>query len=280
MNRLVSEQGAGPLVFSGSVSEAATMTVNGQPATVRADNTWQGTASVTAGTNTVTVVATDASANVRTNQYEVTNAATAKTFTYDANGNLTGDGTRTFEWDAENRLTAVTIGAHRSEFTYDGLDRRVRVVEKENGATVRDARLIWDGTQIEEERLSTGEITRFFRNGEQHNGAARYLTRDHLGSIREVTDGAGTIVTRNEFDPFGRLTRVTGTEDSRFGFTGHPTHTPTGLALAVYRAYEPALARWLNEDPIGLGDGPNLQAYVGNRPTAWRDADGRSACLS
>lgn len=48
----------------------------------------------------------------------------------DSNGNMTGDGTRTCEWDAENRLTAITIGSQRSEFSYDGNDRRVRVVER------------------------------------------------------------------------------------------------------------------------------------------------------
>ena len=46
---------------------------------------------------------------------------------------MTSDGTRTFEWDAVNRLVAVNIDTHRSEFAYDGVDRRVRIVEKENG---------------------------------------------------------------------------------------------------------------------------------------------------
>jgi hypothetical protein len=48
-------------------------------------------------------------------------------FTYDANGNLTADGTRTFEWDVADRLVAGNVGMQRSEFTYDGQQRRVRV---------------------------------------------------------------------------------------------------------------------------------------------------------
>lgn len=90
---------------------------------------------------------------------------------------------------------------HRSEFTHDGLDRRVRIVEKDSGATTRDAHLIWDGTEIAEERLSTAEVNRFFTDRESHNGVARYLTRDHLGGIREVTDASGAVVTRNDYDP-------------------------------------------------------------------------------
>ena len=221
------------------------------------------------------VTATDGSGNQSTNTYQVDLSGTGATLTYDANGNLTSDGTRTFEWDAENRLVAVNIGTHRSEFTYDGFDRRVRIVERDGGATTRDAQLTWNGTAITEERLSTGEVNRFFGDGEQHNGVARYLTRDHLGSVREVTDAAGAVVTRNDYDPYGRLTRVTGSEDSRFGFTGHMVHAPSGLALALYRAYDPALARWLSEDPAGMPDGPNRSSYVLNRPISAYDPDGR-----
>lgn len=102
------------------------------------------------------------------------------------------------------------------------------------------------------------------------------MTRDHLGSIREVTDDAGAVVTRNDYDPYGRVTRVAGTEDSRFGYTGHMVHGPSGLALARYRVYDPTLGRWLSEDPAGAIDGPNLYGYVTNRPTRFSDPEGLS----
>ncbi len=38
------------------------------------------------------VTATDPSGNVRTNTYEVSQGATSKSFTYDANGNMTATG--------------------------------------------------------------------------------------------------------------------------------------------------------------------------------------------
>jgi hypothetical protein len=41
----------------------------------------------------------------------------------------------------------------------------VRIVEKDNGVTTRDARLIWDGLEIAEERLSTGLVNRYFDSG-------------------------------------------------------------------------------------------------------------------
>jgi YD repeat-containing protein len=82
--------------------------------------------------------------------------------TYDASGNLTSNGTRTLEWDGPDRLTAVTTGTHCTEFTYDGLSGRARIVEKENGTTVRDAWLVWEHADLIEERLSIGEISRIY----------------------------------------------------------------------------------------------------------------------
>jgi RHS repeat-associated protein len=271
LNRLSSQQASGMLRVTGTLNEAGTVTIQGKAASVSSANEFEGNVPIASGTNTFSVVATDTNSNVVNKTYEVSNTGSGKTFTYDANGNLTADGTRTFEWDAENRLLAVVIGTARSEFAYDGLDRRVRIVEKESSTTMRDARFIWIGTTIVEERLSTGEINRFFHDGEEHDGVARYLTRDHLGSIREVLDSSATVITRNEYDPYGRATRTVGTVDSRFAFTGHFQHVESGLALPLYRAFDPALARWISADPIGLEGGLNLYSYVVNEPLSMMD---------
>jgi len=58
------------------------------------------------------------------------------------NGNITSDGgTRTFEWDAANHLVAVnyTGATTRSEFSYDGLGRVAKIVEK-TGSTINSTR--------------------------------------------------------------------------------------------------------------------------------------------
>jgi YD repeat-containing protein len=139
LNRLVTETPGGVVRFAGSVDEPAslrrgsgcpepksrgTVTVQGKPATVTAAGQFAASVPVTSGTNTVTITATDASGNTATAVFEQDQTGASKTFTYDANGNLTSDGTRTLEWDARNQLVAVEVGTHRSEFTYDGLQRR------------------------------------------------------------------------------------------------------------------------------------------------------------
>jgi RHS repeat-associated protein len=186
----------------------------------------------------------------------------------DANGNLTSDGTRTFEWDARNQLVAVTVGTHRSEFVYDGLRRRVSTVEKENGVVQSHLRAVWCEMTICEDRAADGVAVtrRAFALGEQVNGQARYFTTDHLGSVREVTDIAGTLLARYAFDPWGRRTVTAGTDVTTVGFTGHRTHTGSGLALTMFRGYDLGPARWLSEDPASHVGGLNLYGYVGNNP--------------
>ena len=107
LNRLVTQQGGGVLRFAGTVSEPATVTVAGQPASVSSANAFEAGVPVVVGTNPVAITATDPSGNTATATYEVDVAEAAKKFTYDANGNLTSDGARTFEWDARNQLVAA-----------------------------------------------------------------------------------------------------------------------------------------------------------------------------
>jgi len=115
------------------------------------------------------------------------------TFTYDLNGSLISDGTRTFEWDGANRLVAVVIGTHRSEFSYDGIGRRARIVEKDNSVITSEHTYVWCGGEICEVRDASGATVqkRFYQQGEQVNGATFYYTFDHLGSVRDLLEFRG-----------------------------------------------------------------------------------------
>jgi RHS repeat-associated protein len=273
MNRLVSQQAGGALRFKGTLNEAATATIQGKPAQVSADNKFEGPAQVTSGTNSVEVKAKDYSGNERTNTYQVTVSGSSKTLSYDANGNLIGDGSRTFEWDAENRVIAVNQGALRSEFSYDGSARRVRVIEKDGGVVTSDRRFLWCDAEICEERDAGGStsVRRFFSLGMQEGASSFFYARDHLGSIREMTDSSGAIAARYDYDPYGRVTKISGNKDSVFNFTGEFFHGASGLSLTLFRAYDPNLGRWLSEDPIGFGGGTNTCAYVSSNPLNFLD---------
>jgi RHS repeat-associated protein len=202
----------------------------------------------------------------------------------DANGNLTGDGTRTFEWDARNQLVAVIVGTQRTEFTYDGLQQRVRVVDKENGIVQSDTKVVWCDEQICEERAADGVTVtrRAFSQGEQIGIIARFFATDHLRSVTEVTDGSATLLARYAFDPWGRQTVTAGTDVTTVGYTGH--RRSAGGWAAWFRTFDSETGRWLSEDPgvryatsygvTALPDGPNLFAYSRNNPVRFTDPAG------
>ncbi len=277
MNQLVSQQAGGALVFKGSVSEPANVTVGGRPATVTADNRFEGQAVVPGGTGQVAVTATDPSGNVRTSTYQVSQGATSKSFTYDANGNMTSDGTRTYEWDAENRLVAVKEGASTiANYTYNA--RGLRVAKTTGGIT---ASYVLDGGDVVEERLNTGTTTKHLQGFQvdavlatvDNSGAHSYYFRDHLGSIRQRTDELGQPVQVRDYDPWGNP--LAGSDAGGWSFTGREWDREASLYYYRARYYDPRIGRFLAEDPLGFRAGPNTYTYIENRPTIGRDPSGR-----
>ncbi len=115
-------------------------------------------------------------------------------------------------------------------------------------------------------------LTRFFPNGMQSGPSYYYFSYDHLGSVREVTNTSGTVVSRYDYDPWGRLTINQGTPP-RFGFAGQYYHSPSGLNLTKYRAYDPNLGRWESRDGAATA-GSDLYAYSLNDPLNLFDPDG------
>jgi RHS repeat-associated protein len=179
---------------------------------------------------------------------------------------------RTNEWDAEDRLIAVTAGNQRTEFTYDSNGRIVGIRKLLDGLAVSHRLFVWCGADICEERDATGAVVkRYFPQGVKVESGpitgTFYYTRDHLGSIRELTDASGNVRARYSYDPYGRRTKIQGDMDADFGFAGMFWSSEVNLCLTLFRAYDSDLGRWLSRDPLEnaeLIEGPNLYAYVGN----------------
>jgi RHS repeat-associated protein len=288
LNQLTNRtEGGSNTRWLGTLGEFGSVIVNGTNATMSAGTNFAANGPLMLGTNQVPVVATDATGNKATNRYELVVSADgeAQTLTYNLVGNLTRvttpTRTNTYAWDAANRLLAITnltsAGTRSSQFEYDAGGCRVRELEITNGTTLADRRLLWSGGGIVEERDATGTnvVKRFFGQGEQVGGTNYFYTRDHLGSVREVVDVSGSLLARYDYDPYGRRIVVSGTFEATFGFTGHYRHAPTGLHLALARAYDSETGRWLSQDPMGEDGGINLYAYCGNNPVNGVDPDGQ-----
>ncbi|HXC16078.1 MAG TPA: kelch repeat-containing protein [Holophagaceae bacterium] len=231
------------------------------------------------GTYTVTAALTSDPTIRDTATVVVPGGSVSGAFTYDANGNMTGDGARTFTWDAENRLASVTILAtgHVSQFTYDEFGRRVEIVERDNGSTTNDTKYLWSGTEIVESRTATGAtvLQHYYAQGFVDSDATNlYYTRDHLGSMRELTDSTQTIRARYDYDSWGRVVKLQGDKASALLYSGYWQHAQSGLYLTLFRAYDPNTAKWVSRDPMGTLAGLNLYRYVHNNPINLTDPFG------
>jgi RHS repeat-associated protein len=233
----------------------------------------------------VTTTTTTSSPN-NVNEIVSQSGGTSRTLTYDLDGSMINDGrSRTFEWDGANRLVAInyTGTSNRTELSYDGLNRVAKIVEK-TGSTINSTRkIVWCGTEMCEYRDANDSLTlRLYPQG-QYSNKAYFYTRDHLGSIREMLSNTESVVGRYDYDPYGRSTTVVSSTLPDFNFTGFYRHSPSGLDLAVRRAYDPDLGRWLSRDPLPNSEtsqGPNLYSYVQNNPIRGMDPEGTDTNLN
>ncbi|GAB6184544.1 RHS repeat-associated core domain-containing protein [Thermopirellula anaerolimosa] len=104
---------------------------------------------------------------------------------------------------------------------------------------------------------------------------------DHLNTVRDIAKfdpqtGATTVVNHLVYDAFGNVTSESNPAvDSLFLFTARPFDGDTGLQNNLNRWYDPAVGRWLSEDPIGFAGGDNnLYRYVENAVLLRRDPKG------
>jgi len=95
-----------------------------------------------------------------------------------------------------------------------------------------------------------------------------------------ATDDNGNVLWREMYTPFGsKLENPTANRDNE-GYTGHIDDSGTGLTYMQARFYDPAIGRFLSNDPVGFMEGGpayfNRYAYTANDPMNYVDPTGES----
>ncbi len=205
---------------------------------------------------------------------------------YDAAGNQTVVNGDSLVYDAENRLTQATesgaLGGGQATYRYDGDGRRVAKMLP--GSTTV---YVYDGF---------GQLAAEYSKGAVSTAACRtcYLSWDHLGSTRLVTDQEGKVVARHDYLPFGEeIPANTAGRGAEWGagsdtvqqkFTGKEHDQESGLDYFGARYYGSALGRFTNPDPhTGTAlhfinpQRWNMYAYGLNNPLLYTDPTGKDA---
>ncbi len=191
---------------------------------------------------------------------------------YDTVGNESALPGWQFQYDTENRMKQATSSMTTATYAYDGDGRRVQ--RTVNGTTTT---YVYD---------AMGNLAAEY-GGEAATGGRVYLTSDHLGSTRLITNASGTAVECRDYFPFGEE-MTSGTRTGCYGadvakqkFTGKERDQETGLDYFGARYLSGAQGRFTSPDPkqftartVSSPQKWNKYVYVRNNPFVLIDPDG------
>ncbi|MGP3985642.1 putative T7SS-secreted protein [Streptomyces sp. 3N207] len=192
-----------------------------------------------------------------------------------------------YTWDAEDRLTqVVTPDSTTWRYEYDPLGRRTakhRMAGQEKAETVT---FTWDGPTLMEETTTAGSLSHPVTLTWEHEGVvplaqterilddvtqrelhSRFyaIVTDLVGTPTELVDEQGDIGWHTRSTLWGTTTwHSDSTSYTPLRFPGQYYDPETGLHYNYFRYYDPAAARYLTTDPLGLSPSPNPTSYVHN----------------
>lgn len=173
--------------------------------------------------------------------------------TYDEAGNqLSDESSHPLNYDAENHQKSFTSGITYN-YSYDGAGRRVK--REYNDGTLQTTVFVYN---------ANGQLIAEYNSDPvppvQGGGGVSYLTTDHLGSTRVVTNLTGGVKARHDYLAFGEdvgssigsRSTVVGynlQDGVRQRFTQKERDSESGLDYFLARYYSSAQGRFTGVDP-------------------------------
>jgi RHS repeat-associated protein len=219
-------------------------------------------------------------------------AVTKRNLTYRSGGDLSqdafvGGSTYTYQYNARKRLVvAKKDSVDAGYYGYDFMGRRVwRSVL---GTTTVQSHYVFDpdGRLLAEHDGATGAVVREYvwlddqpiAMIDSSTGTAQtyFIHAGQIGEPLVMTDSSKAKVWDAYVEAYGKA-QVFGTPSAGLDarLPGQWLEAETGgLHQNWYRNYDPSLGRYIEADPLGIGAGQNIYAYVDGRAVEWRDPSG------
>ncbi len=189
-----------------------------------------------------------------------------------------------YQYDSRgNRLRKQTImltgnATQTQQVIYlPGLELRVTSTDSGDSVTVNDAlvvNVLCGGQGIAARHLYREQGTEDAITGD---GQLRLNLGNNTNSVMLEMDGNGTILSREEYFPFGGTAVLAGDSgELKYKYIRYSgkERDATGLYDYGQRYYMPWLGRWASADPAGTVDGSNLYRMVKNNPGTYSDSNG------
>jgi RHS repeat-associated protein len=203
-----------------------------------------------------------------------------RSFAYNVNGEITGDGVRTLTLNGKGQITGIAETS--TTYIYDGHGRRIKAIK---GSAVEYAiydlsgKLVYTEDNVaKKDFLNLGNKTIVELSLSGTITSATYLHPDLLGSPRLATDPNQAIKWQEHYDPFGQ--KLNGVSE-KVGYTGHAFDAESGYTYMEARFYDPLVGRFLSIDPVNFSDqNPftfNRYSYANNNPYRYSDPNGEQS---
>jgi len=216
--------------------------------------------------------------------YNPANQISSADFSYDDNGNMTGDTDKRYVYDAENRLQQVVSKATSqtiASYEYDFMGRRTSSTDASGSTTY----FHYDGWNVMAESDSSGTVTVNYYydiSGQiqamKKAGRTYYYQFNAHGDVVSLTDSSGSVVNNYTYDPWGNHLTTSETVSNPFRYAGYRWDEDTGLYYLRARYYGPGIGRFLNKDK-NIGDikipiSQNNYLYCDDNPVSMIDVAG------
>ncbi|MFG2284554.1 putative T7SS-secreted protein [Streptomyces sp. NPDC048595] len=210
-----------------------------------------------------------------------------------------------YTWNTEGRLTAVISPDDTNwRYLYDPSGRRIakQRMEDDGQAVAEHTDFAWDGSSLAEQTTHAMDRQEALTLTWDHHGLTpltqserkttalvnapqevidqRFfaIATDLVGSPAELVDSSGSIAWHTCATLWGTTTwNREATAYTPLRFLGQYFDPETQLHYNYFRTYDPATARYLSPDPLGLSPSPNPVTYVTN-PHTWVDPQGLTPC--
>jgi RHS repeat-associated protein len=179
---------------------------------------------------------------------------------------MPGGASASYSYDADGRRVKQVSGATTSNYLWDEASAYGDVVLETDGSGAIQTSYV----------LGNGELL----SQKKGTSAPSYFLMDGQGSVRNLTDSNGTLISGQSYsyDAFGKLLSGQTSPASNYLYTGQQFDPLSGLYSLRARYYNPGDGRFLNQDRASVSlqqpNELNRYSYVANNPVNNFDPSG------